>query len=138
MEKTDLSLADWQNKAARYCAAAEHCESEVREKFRQWTTPHDFHDEIVDYLYANAYLDEERYARAFVHDKLRYNGWGKIKLRAMLMAKRIGSAAIRSAIDAIDEDEYAAIARKVAAKKKGATPIQLARFMQQRGFEWKL
>lgn len=134
MEKTALSRDEYRNKAARYCAAAEHCESEVREKLRQWGAEAKISDEIIDYLIDNNFINEERYACAFAHDKLRYNGWGKIKIRYMLTGKRISSHAIETALAAIDESEYEAVRSKVAGKKKGASPIELARFLKQRGF----
>lgn len=134
MEKTALSKDEYRNKAARYCAAAEHCESEVREKLRQWGAEAKNTDEIVDFLIDNNYINEERYARAFAHDKLRYNGWGKMKIRYMLMGKRISRSAIEAALAALDENEYEEVLRKVAEKKKGASPMELARFLRQRGF----
>lgn len=135
MEKTVLSKEEYRNKAARYCAASEHCESEVREKLRQWGAASRTADEIVDFLIDNNYINEERYARAFAHDKLRYNGWGKRKIQYMLVGKRISAQAIEAALAAIDNEEYAAVRRKVAEKKKGATSVEIVRFLYQRGFE---
>lgn len=137
MEKTDLSLADWQSKAARYCATAEHCESEVAEKLYQWGTPQQWRDKIVDYLYENNYLNTQRYCRAYVHDKLLYQGWGRVKIRMMLQGKRLPAADIHEAIENIDETEYLQVLEKVMSKKKNATPEEVARYCMQRGFEWE-
>lgn len=131
-----MSLADWQSKAARYCAGAEHCESEVREKFFQWGTPGAYADKIVDYLYEHDYLNTKRYCEAYTHDKLLYQGWGRVKIRMMLQGKKLPAADIREALENIDKKEYLRVLEKVKSKKKNATPEEVARYCLQRGFEY--
>ena len=63
-------------------------------------------DEVVARLRAERFLDDERYARAFVHDKLAFNRWGRLRLRRELRAKRIAAEAIDAALVAIDEVAY--------------------------------
>lgn len=141
MEKKGWSEDELRSRAARYCAMAEHCESEVREKLYQWGAA-EMSDSIIDYLTEQGFVDEVRYAHAFTMDKLRYQGWGRVKIKAMLSAKRISAATIADAIDSIDENEYSAILLRLLERKrregtkKGASEIQLARFLLQRGFTW--
>ena len=79
----------------------------------------------------------------FVRDKLRFNRWGKIKIRYMLSAKQIPEEVIRDAIDGIDDQAYLDILKEELIKKrrqiKDVNPYnvrnKLARFGQQRGFE---
>lgn len=136
MEKTVLSQPEYRSKSARYCAAAEHCESEVRDKLYQWGCPAAWHDSIIDYLYDNAYLNDERYCRAFVHDKVAYQGWGRLKIQAALSAKRLPSAQINAAIKDIDEIEYNRQLQHLIQKKKATEPERLVRFLLQRGFTY--
>lgn len=138
MEKTVLSPEECRSRAARYCASAEHCEYEVREKLRQWGADAKSSDEIVDFLRSNRYLDDARYCSAFVHDKVAYQGWGRVKIRAMLQAKRLPSREAEDALESIDIEQYRLLAERVARKKKGATRDQMARFLLSRGFEWEL
>lgn len=138
MEKTELSPAELLNRAERYCAGVEHCTSEVREKLRQWGASRQQSKQIIDKLIDNRYIDDQRYANAFVHDKLLYQGWGRIKLRAGLYAKHIPEEAISHALETIDESDYNRIFDKVKSKKKGATREQMARFLLSRGFEYEM
>lgn len=136
MVKKEWSEPELRDKAAYYCATAEHCEQDVRTKLYLWKTQPDVADRIIDYLYDNNYLNTTRYCQAFVHDKLLYQGWGKIKIRVMLQAKRLPNSDIDAALNSIDEIEYNRILRKVINKKKGATPEEVTRFCLSHGFSY--
>ena len=133
MEKREWSMAELQSKAEAYCAQAEHCVSEMRDKLRVWGATSAQTDEVIECLIDEKYIDEARYCRAFVHDKLLYQGWGRMKMRAALQAKHLPSAYISAALEDIDESEYFRILEKVIQKKKGS-PEQVIRFCMQRGF----
>ena len=126
-------MAELQSKAEAYCAQAEHCVSEMRDKLRVWGATSAQADEVTERLIEDKYIDEARYCRAFVHDKLLYQGWGRMKMRAALQAKHLPSAYISAALEDIDETEYFRILEKVIQKKKGS-PEQVIRFCMQRGF----
>lgn len=136
MVKKEWSEPELRDKAAYYCAVAEHCEQDVRTKLFQWGAASAAADRIIDYLYDNNYLNTARYCNAFVHDKLLYQGWGKIKMRVMLQAKRLPTSDIDTALNNIDEIEYNRILRKVMEKKKGATPEEVTHFCLSRGFSY--
>ncbi len=143
MENQELSLADWLNKAEHYCALAEHCASDVRRKLIQWNAPEELFDEIVQNLYQNHYLDDVRYCRAYAHDKLEYQHWGRLKIRAGLNALRLPNSAIEETLDSIDESRYMAILREVIRKSgkgkliRGENNEKLIRFLLQRGFSYE-
>ena len=141
MVTTEYSPQELLNKAAHYCAQAEHCCQEVRQKVLQWGGDEAAIDTIIAYLKQNNFIDEQRYAVAFVKDKLRYQGWGRNKIEMMLRQKKVDSSIIHTALEQIDEDEYLGILNKVMASKKrtmkGETKenkIKLIRFLIQRGF----
>lgn len=137
MENNGWSPDELKNKAQVYCARAEHCESEVREKLRQWGSDSATSDCIVQQLRQNNFINSNRYAEAFVRDKLLHQGWGRRKIELMLRSKNEPSDIIQKALDSIDENEYICILKKVIQKKKGATREQVARFCLQRGFLWE-
>ncbi len=122
--------------AARYCAAAEHCEQEVRQKLYQWECPASLMDGIIDYLIDEHYIDSDRYCRAYVHDKVAFQGWGRQKIAASLRAKSLPSSSIRQAIENIDENEYFRQLHRLIAQKKGTDRERTMRFLLQRGFTY--
>lgn len=138
------------NRAEVYCSAAERCRCEVVLHLKDRKTGEvpdsGMQERILDSLERNGYLDERRYARAYVHDKFAFSGWGRIKIRIALAGKKIPSPIIDEALDVIDETEYSAKLRDLlAAKQRNVTArndyersVKLVRFAAQRGFEPEL
>lgn len=107
------------NKAAAYCTLCERCISEVSAKLAAWGVPHGELHEIIERLQQEGFIDEARYCRAFVNDKVRFNRWGRIKIRAALSEKRLPRELVNEAIDNINEEEYmSALAEVIAAKRR--------------------
>ena len=125
------------------CSRQEKCSREIREKLKKFKLPEAHVEKVLQTLKKEGFIDESRYAGMFVRDKLRFNRWGKIKIRFMLSSKQIPEEIIRDAIDGIDDHNYLEILKEELIKKrrqiKDNDPFKvrnkLARFAQQRGFE---
>ena len=62
---------------------------------------------VLDALEDEKYIDSARYARAFVHDKLAYDRWGRLKMQQALRLKRIPQCDITEAFtEMIEPDAY--------------------------------
>ena len=57
-------------KAERYCANEEQCRTSVRKKLCDWGATPDSSNKIVTRLIDQGFIDERRYARAYVSTKL--------------------------------------------------------------------
>ena len=133
-------------KASYYCSLSEHCIQKVREKLVQWEAPKELIQPIIDKLVEEDYINEERFARAFVKDKFRFNHWGRIKITTHLRVLSISSDIIAKAIGEIDEDEYAEILDETVEKKRKTIKkgtdyeirAKLLRHALSRGFEYEL
>ena len=83
---------------------------------------------ILKYLVKEGYVDEGRYADAFVHDKVRFAKWGRVKISQALWQKRIPADVADAALARIDEDEYMTALKEVVASRyrqtKGATEYE--------------
>ena len=134
MEKRELSKAEWRDKAEGSCARSEHCAADVRRKLYEWGAPTDLFDEIEQSLYANDFLNDDRFCRAYVHDKVAYQSWGRIKIQAGLRALQLPESAIRAALADIDEAQYRKNLRALIASRRTDAPDKLLRFLAQRGF----
>ena len=139
----ELSLGEALNKAAAYCTLCERCVSEVRAKLTAWDVPSGEQEKIIARLIEEKFIDEARYCRAFVNDKLRFNRWGRIKINAALRDKRLPKEYINEALESIDDEKYIEILKEIIAIKhrelKGkedfATKQKLMRHAASRGFE---
>jgi regulatory protein len=131
------------NKAMALCAGREICLYDIRQKLINWGVEDEGVNLILDQLTKEKFIDEERYATAFVRDKFRYNKWGKVKSAAALRSKKIPDEIIRRALDSIDDNTYmelmksliTAQKKKVKAKNEYDLKGKLLRFGLSKGFE---
>ena len=128
--------------AAR-CSTTELCIADIRSKLERMELTDEERDAIVQRLLDEHFIDEGRYARAFVSDKFRFARWGRIKIRQALRQKGIAAADINEALQTIDDDAYRqTLIELLAAKRrtlKASSPYEangkLIRFAAGRGFE---
>lgn len=113
----------------RLSARAEKSEGDARRLMRGWgVAPADI-EQVVARLVRERFIDDARYAEAFVREKLRLSGWGAYKIRMALRRKGISEERIDAALaqadpEAMQERLGTMLARK-AATVKYATPYEL-------------
>ena len=134
MAKTELSKLEWLAKAQAYCAKAEHCAADVRRKLYEWGTPSDLFDEIEESLYSDNFLDDARFCAAYVHDKVEYQSWGRLKIQAGLRALQLPESEISQALKNIDEIVYFGNLRKLIRSRSADSEDKRLRFLSQRGY----
>lgn len=125
------------------CSRAEHCSYEIRQKLSRMGLTAYAAAEVLRLLEEGRYVDDSRYARAFVRDKFLFARWGRRKIRLALAAKRIPSEITLEAIESIDPEEYrhtaVAVLRAVAARYGGildyGTKMKIFRGMMAKGYE---
>lgn len=131
---------------AAMCAQAEHCEQEMRDKMKRWAIEPDAQDRVIARLIKERYIDNERYARAFVKDKIRYNKWGRRKVMQALWMKRIDDDILHQVLDEIDDKEYIDVLipllkqkrKTIKAKSDYELNQKLVRFALGRGFDFSI
>jgi len=130
-------------KAAALCSKGEKCEFEIRQKLKLWEVSEQNADAVIDYLIAEKFIDNERFTRAFVRDKLKFEKWGKLKISAHLKQKRIPEKLISSVFLEIDKISYKKNLEEILKSKlktekepdKMKLKQKLFRFAASRGFE---
>jgi len=93
------------HRLAAYCSRAERCIGDVRRKMDEWELPVEQQNQIIQRLRKEKFLDEERYCKAFVSDKTKYNRWGIHKIRFELRKKQIPESMIGEALKNMDPEE---------------------------------
>lgn len=101
--KRSLSPDEAYARLASYCATAERSLADVQRKLRGWEVEDELQEAIIDRLLREDFLNLERFARAFVRDKYRFNGWGPIRLRQELRKHRLPSDLIDDALSELEE-----------------------------------
>lgn len=87
------------------CARAEHCTQELRDKLWLWQIPHDEAERIIESLISRRFVDNDRFTRSFVNDKVKFAHWGPRKIAAALAVKRISRETVNACLDEIDRED---------------------------------
>lgn len=131
------------NRAMALCASREYCSADIRSKLESWGIGTTEAEKIISGLIREKFLDDSRYAHAFVRDKFKYNKWGRMKIAAGLRQKKIAEEIIRNALGEIDEARYMDMIREtlnshrksVRAKNQYDLRGKLLRYGLSKGFE---
>lgn len=126
------------------CARQEVCSYDAREKMKRAGLSEQEQEELLKKLRVDQFIDDERYARAFIREKLEINGWGKAKIRYHLRRKGLQT----DMLDAFNDPESAAAYTRrldeLLVKKLRLLPpdedfhkkkSRLVRYAASRGFE---
>jgi regulatory protein len=131
------------NKAMVQCSKREYCKSDIRAKLEQWGIGVSDKERIIEELEKENFINEGRFAKAFVKDKFNYNKWGKVKIASHLKVKMISGNILKEALDSIDNDVYLKTLnvlitrhrRSVKSKNKYDLKAKLLRYGLSKGFE---
>lgn len=125
-------------------AVGEMCSGEVVKKLRDWRIDPAESQKILRRLTQERFVDDERYARAYVRDRVVNARWGLLKVRQAMRLKQISNQLIERAIDEeLDQDAYLAnLAAALRTKARGlskplapADKAKVIRFAASRGYE---
>ncbi len=134
------------DKMAKYCAYQERCVKDVRDKLKTFEISEEEKAKIIDYLLDNRFVNDERYAKAFVRGKVNQSGWGVNKIRFHLIQKGIDKNIIEEALGQTNEEAYRQRLIEILKTKsktvKAANDFEkkrkLATYAMQKGFEGSL
>ena len=140
--KKEMTGQQAYQKLSELCARSEHCQQEMLEKMRQWGVSEEEQAQVMERLIKERYVDDDRFARAFIYDKIRYNKWGRRKVEQALSMKRIDEQISKSILDDIDDEEYLSILRPLLKQRRKSTKanseyeltMKLIKFALSRGF----
>ena len=142
-------LNKFKTKLARYCAYRERTQQEILKKSWEIGLQKDEAATLLDWLVAENFVNEERFARVFVRDKFYLNKWGRNKIRQGLAQKSIGDHWVEKAMSEIDEADYQSMLQQLMARKLDSVKAdhvaerhqKTARFLIGKGYEsdlvWK-
>lgn len=141
-----LTEAKALNRIASYCSKAERCEYDALKKLQGWELLPEEISRIMDRLKKERFIDNKRFCRSFVNDKLRFNKWGRTKIMYELRKRMIPESIYTSILDEYSTDEFEkqldqilkTKERTVKAKDKYDKRNKLLRFALGRGFSMDL
>jgi regulatory protein len=128
------------------CSTSEKCSYDVRQKLIEYKIEPAKIAEIIQKLQKFGFIDDERFACAFVRTKHKISKWGKQKIEFQLKIKHIPDAIIAKALDEINDDLYietitSELQKKLKtakAKSQQELTAKLMNFALSRGYDYNL
>src|SRR5688572_5536586 len=100
------SFLEAKQKIEAFCAYQERCDFEVRQKLFSWGLFQEDVDALISDLITHNFLNEQRFAEAYVSGKFRIKKWGRVKIRQQLKLRKISEYSIKKGMQVIDDEEY--------------------------------
>src|SRR5689334_2088784 len=94
-------------KVSILCSKSEKCKADIIPVLERAELTGEEIEKAIDYLLKERFIDEERYANNFVHDKFYLNKWGKYKMAYLLRLKKIPEEIIALSLSQIRFEDYA-------------------------------
>ena len=142
-QKQQPSFLEAKHKLEAYCAYQERCMQEIEQKLFDWGFYGEQQDNLIADLISNNFLNEERFASAYVSGKIRIKKWGRVKIKINLKQKKISDYSLKKAFKEIDEDEYLENLNyltekkfnQVKGKNKWDKRAKMQRYLLSKGYE---
>ena len=106
---------------AAMCSKAEHSSGEVDAKMRSWQMDDGARTRVAERLRSAGYVDDARFCRSFVHDKMEFDKWGRRKIETALYRKGVSRDIYAPVLDSISDSEYAEALRPMLEAKRRNT-----------------
>ncbi len=133
-------------KAERYCAVQERCKQDIVTKCFEWQLEKTLHEQVLVHLVQHDYINEERFANAYVRSKFNFKNRGRNKLLYELRMRKIDEQIIQMALSQIEKDNYQEkilklIQVKLRSLKKydfKNKKLKLIQYLIQKGYEYDI
>ena len=145
-KKKPITEQEALQKLSALCARAEHSSGEMLEKMRRWQLSEDARERVLDRLIDENFVDDERFARLFVREKIRFDRWGRRKIEQALYQKGVASDISRRVLDEVYDEAYVAELKKLIAAKRRSVQAEsdyemrakLTKYALGRGFGYNV
>lgn len=141
-----FSTNDLISKLEVYCAYQERCYNDIHQKLIALEATEKQIKDVLKHLSENGFFDQSRFVQAFIEGKMRVNKWGKIKIKAALIQKKVEQSLIFNGLNKIDHAEYESIILSLIQKKmhelnheknEWIKKQKVLRFLNSKGFEYE-
>lgn len=105
------------SRAINYISVKLKTKYEVRLKLKEKDFTEDIIDEVIDILEKEEYLNDRLYCEVFIEDKKQLNGYGKNKIKSLLIQKGISKSVFEDFLDEFEYEEEFDNALKMGIKK---------------------
>lgn len=94
------------SKLMALCAKAEHSTEDIKKRMAKENIDLPAQQKIIDYLVEHNFIDDNRYAKLFIEDKIAFNNWGRKKIEQALWTKHIDKNIYIPILNSVDDDVF--------------------------------
>ena len=105
------------SRAINYISGKLKTKYEVKLKLKEKDFTEDIIDEVIDILEREEYLNDRLYCEVFIEDKKQLNGYGKNKIKSLLIQKGVSKSVFEDFLDEFEYEEEFDNALKMGIKK---------------------
>uniref|UniRef100_UPI004056FF9D regulatory protein RecX n=1 Tax=Alistipes sp. TaxID=1872444 RepID=UPI004056FF9D len=128
------------------CARREYSSGDALRLMERWGVEPLARRKVLEALVRDRFIDDARYAEAFVREKSRLNGWGSHKIRQGLRLKGVAPALIEQALEMLRPEETEGRLRQLLEQKRPHLKAKdrydlrskLIRFALSRGYGYSM
>lgn len=103
--KREKSAAEALSSLMRLCARAERSSGNARRLMATWGVKESEREGVLQRLISDRFIDDGRYAEAFIREKSNLSAWGEYKIRTALRRKGIAEAIINEALKQLPKEK---------------------------------
>ncbi|MDD4777552.1 MAG: regulatory protein RecX [Fermentimonas sp.] len=130
---------------ARLCSQKEYCSFDISQKLYRLNLSAQEIERVISLLIKQNFINDERFVRSYIGDKVKFNKWGKRKIELSLRQKKLPETVIQRVFCEYSDSELNHSLEDILNKKwrsvKGANDNErkskLIRYALGRGFEMK-
>lgn len=145
-EKKPKSAAQAMQSLMRLCARAEKSSGDALRLMRGWGVPEGEREGVLAKLIEQRFIDDKRYAEAYVREKSNLAGWGARKIAFQLRQKGIDKEIINTSLASLDGDaQLAQLTAKLERKMRTTKAVnnyelrgKLLRYGMGLGFDYEM
>ncbi|MFI3285475.1 MAG: regulatory protein RecX [Rikenellaceae bacterium] len=128
------------------CARAEKSSGDAMRLMARWGVPSEQRCGVLERLIAEKFIDDRRFAEAYVREKLNLSGWGVRKIASSLKAKGVSSSIVEESLSQLDlesmvgrlEDKIKRKLRTVKYKDNYDLKSKLVRYALSLGYDYDM
>lgn len=128
----------------RLCARSEKSSGDALRLMRQWGVEEADRPTVLEALLRDRFIDDRRYAEAYVREKSHLSGWGSYKIRQGLQRKGVAQPLIEEALRQLSPDQgeaclFELLGRKMRTlkpKDRYDLRAKLLRYALSRGYDY--
>ena len=123
---------DVYNKVVKYIIIKLRSEKEIRAYIKKYTEDKNMIDKIIEQLIKEGLINDDRYIKAFIEDKVNLTNWGPNKIERELLNMNMDGSIVKQVLSSYDNKIFEDKIQKIISKKEKASKKDSLSLLKQK------